>query len=62
MLLLSDHPRQRGGWLLEERLVSKFRVFGECALTIALIAVSLAVGFGAMSVVASQAMIVASAG
>ncbi|MDX2233454.1 MAG: hypothetical protein NW200_03045 [Hyphomonadaceae bacterium] len=42
--------------------MSKFRILGECALTVALIAASLMVGFGAMGVVASQAMVVASAG
>jgi hypothetical protein len=42
--------------------VNKLRVFGECALTVALIASALAIGFGAMSAVASQAMIVASVG
>ena len=43
------------GWL-EERLVTKFRVFGECVLTVAMIALSLAIGYGAMGAVASQAM------
>lgn len=42
--------------------MSKFRIFGECALTVGLIATALAIGFGAMSVVASQAMVVASVG
>jgi hypothetical protein len=35
---------------------------GECAFTVALIAAALAVGFGAMSMVASQALVFASAG
>jgi hypothetical protein len=37
--------------------LSKFRVFGECALTVAMIAISLAIGYGAMASVASQAMV-----
>ena len=53
--MLLDCLRQRGGWL-EERLVSKFRVFGECMLTVAMIALSLAIGYGAMTAVSSQAL------
>ena len=37
-------------------MVTKFRIFGECALTVAMIALSLAIGYGAMGAVASQAM------
>jgi hypothetical protein len=32
-------------------------VFGECALTVAMIALALAIGYGAMGSVASQAVI-----
>jgi len=36
--------------------VSRFRVFGECMLTVAMIALSLAIGYGAMTAVSSQAL------
>lgn len=35
----------------------KFRVFGECALTVAMIAMALAIGYGAMASVAAQAVV-----
>ena len=55
MLCVARPLPQRGGWL-EERPVNRFRVFGECMLTVAMIALSLAIGYGAMSAVSSQAL------
>ena len=36
--------------------MSKYRVFGECVLTVAMIGLSLVIGFGAMAAVSSQAL------
>lgn len=51
----SIHPRQRGDGPGRSKL-GKLRVFGECMLTVAMIALSLAIGYGVMGSVASQAM------
>jgi len=37
--------------------LSRIRVLGECALTVAMIALSLAIGYGAMGAVATQAVV-----
>jgi hypothetical protein len=40
----------------EERTVDKLRVFGECTMSVVLIVLTLAVGFGAMMAVSEQAL------
>jgi hypothetical protein len=36
--------------------LNKFRIFGECTMAVAMVAVTLAVGFGAMMAVSAQAL------
>lgn len=36
--------------------MNKFRIFGECTLAVGMVALTLAVGFGAMMVMSAQAM------
>ena len=51
----SEPPRQRAaGW--RSAPLNKFRIFGECTMAVAMVALTLAVGFGAMMAVSTQAL------
>jgi hypothetical protein len=62
MLPSKARPSPSEGRRLEERPVKKVRVFGECVMAVSMVVLTLAVGFGAMMVVSSQAMQFASLG